>query len=241
MSDFKNIKFLTVETAAFHHEFNLLQSARLNEIEIEVLGKGEEWDLFVTKLLILENKLKEVKEDYICFTDSRDVLFLNGENHIWDVYQKNWKGKVVFNAEQSCWPYEELSKDHPPNDSTWKFLNSGCYIGPRFLIGEIIKKCIKIYNDTNEKNDQPLFQKVFLNDTLGNAITLDYECKLFQSLSGDIEDITFNKENIYNKSTKTYPSIIHGNGKVNMTKVANVLVNKFQLNSIEDIFNKNLL
>jgi len=54
-----DIQFVTIETRDSQTESNLLQSAKINGIDIEVLGKGVEWKWFITKFEILDKYLEE--------------------------------------------------------------------------------------------------------------------------------------------------------------------------------------
>ena len=121
----KKIKFVTVDNnAKFCNEYNLLQSAKLNNIDIEVLGKGVKWEWFITKLKVLNEFLPNVTEEYICFTDSRDVLFLNNEEEIWKVYEKHFYNKIVFNTEMYCYPHSTFQKYYPINKIKYKKIHS---------------------------------------------------------------------------------------------------------------------
>lgn len=228
-----NIKFITIETRYAQQESNLLKSAKINGIDIEVVGKGVPWEWYITKFEILDKYLSNVKEDYICFTDSKDVLFLGTKSNIIDVYKKHFLNKIVFNAEINCWPDISISNQFPKQEFTFKYLNSGCYIGPTKLIHKLIKESLKFSKqDYNENpfghfnNDQFVCQKTYLNNLFADDIELDYYCRLFQTLYGVQDEIEYLETSIYNKHTKSNPLIIHGNGHTSLYKTGEVFCRK---------------
>jgi len=248
-----NIKFVTIETRRARDqlpfntkppfEYNLIQSAKINKIDIEVLGKGVHWEWFITKLEILDKYLTNVKEDYFCFTDSVDVLFLDNENNIFNLYNKHFLNKIVFNAEINCWPDKSLSNHFKNKDSEYKYLNSGCYIGPTKLIHQVIKECIKFSKENYVggprpkkwdyrgdsgsifKDDQYLFQQMYLGLFKDNMV-IDYKCKLFQTLYNAENHVQYLETSVYNNHTNSTPLIIHGNGKKSLRQSAEVFCRK---------------
>lgn len=74
-----------------------------------------------------------------------------------------------------------------------------------------MKKINKIYYKIfdNKIDDQGCFTKIFLFEHQ-DLIQLDYNAEIFNCLYDNINDIEF-KDNIYNKTTKTYPIVFHGN------------------------------
>ena len=98
------IKFITLETSPDPLEKNCVQSGRMNNIDIEVLGRGYEWQGFVTKVHILKDYISNIKEKYVCFTDARDVIYLGNNEQIWNTYKKHYLDKLVLNAEINCFP-----------------------------------------------------------------------------------------------------------------------------------------
>ena len=228
-----DIKFVTIETRDSQTESNLLKSAKINAIDIEVLGKGVEWRWFITKFEILNEHLSNVKEDYICFVDSKDVLFLEDINKIKEVYQKYFYNKIVLNTEIMCWPDVNQYNKFPSNNSKFKYLNSGCYIGPTKLVHKLIKESLKFSKQHHDgdpygyfNDDQYLFHQMYFSGLFEDNIELDYGCKLFQTLHSTTDEIKYLDTSLYNKHTKSYPLIIHGNGHTSLYKVGEVFCRK---------------
>jgi hypothetical protein len=200
-----DIQFVTIETRDSQTESNLLQSAKINGIDIEVLGKGVEWKWFITKFEILDKYLTNVDKDYICFVDSKDVLFLGNLNNIKEVYKKYFLNKIVLNTEIMCWPDINQSNKFPS-----KFSKQN-YDGDPF----------GYFND-----DQYLFHQMYISGLFKDNIELDYGCKLFQTLHSTTDEINYLYTSIYNAHTKSYPLIIHGNGHTSLYKAGEVFCRK---------------
>jgi procollagen-lysine,2-oxoglutarate 5-dioxygenase, invertebrate len=116
-----------------------MRSADFYNIKVTTLGMGQPWkggDMNYAgggyKVNLLKEALKPLKDDaetIVMFTDSYDVIFVSTLNTIVEKF-KSTNSKVLFSAENYCWPDESLKKDYPP--LVWKgarFLNSGMFIG----------------------------------------------------------------------------------------------------------------
>ena len=71
------IHFLTIETDIHSgYESKLLHSCNLKNIQMNVYGKGVQWEGFISKFKILKDILPTIDSELICLTDSRDVLYM---------------------------------------------------------------------------------------------------------------------------------------------------------------------
>ena len=140
-------------------------------------------------------------------------------------------GKVVFGAEQVCAPDISLANRFPLDDSEYKFLNSGNFIGE---VGELKKITAEEIADTD--NDQLYYQKKFLagkpnifgevdgHEDLDSQesfeIVLDYEGQIFQCMEAggekilDQEELQANSDRVFEADRWAYPCIRHGHDKV---------------------------
>ena len=83
------------------------------------------------KINLLKEELanhKDNKNLIIMFTDSYDVLLLAGKKEILKKF-KSFEAKVVFGAEDFCWPDSSLKEKYPKVEAGYRFLNSGGFIG----------------------------------------------------------------------------------------------------------------
>ncbi|KAF9804957.1 hypothetical protein SFRURICE_007860 [Spodoptera frugiperda] len=135
-----DVQVLTVATDENHGLERFLRSAKVYGIDVEVLGKGTKWtggDMNLPgggqKINLLKEKLTELsksgkKEKIILFTDSYDVLFLASIDDILKKFQSFPDTRVLFAAEQFCWPDTKLASQYPNIEVANPYLNSGGFI-----------------------------------------------------------------------------------------------------------------
>lgn len=209
------IKFISIETDSHNGvEKKLLHSCNVNNIDIELIGKGIKWEGFVTKFKIIVDYLSQISEELVCLIDSRDVLYMSDGDTIYNTFIENFdKDSIVFNGETQCFPEPAFAELHPNQHKKYKYLNSGCVIGSRKTLLEVAKQCIKLYETTGYNDDQYLIQKLFIDGHPN--ITLDYDCKIFQCVwdndwgRSNNFDLIYTKDDIYNRLTDTHPLIFH--------------------------------
>jgi procollagen-lysine,2-oxoglutarate 5-dioxygenase len=98
---------------------------------------------------------------------------------------KEAKAKVIFGAENFCWPDDELRSKYPPVDGEGqRFLNSGMFIGYAKNVFNVLS-----YADVKDtEDDQRFYTHVYLDKKMRseNQIKLDHKSNLFQNLNGNI-------------------------------------------------------
>ena len=215
--------------------FNLFEkSLTYFKFQYKILGLGKEWtggNMKMgpgggQKINLLKEELNswdinKQKSTIILFTDSYDVVFTSGPDSILQKYNNECENNtVLFSSEKSCWPDNSLELDYPVSITSYKYLNSGGFIGIAYNIINIINE-----NSINDaEDDQLYFTKIFLSKKY--KIKLDYRCEIFQTLNQSIEDIQidyFNKS-VLNNNNKTTPVVIHANGP---EPIKEYLLNKF--------------
>lgn len=98
---------------------------------------------------------------------------------------KESKAKVLFGAENFCWPDDDLKTKYPPVEGhNQKYLNSGLFIGYASNVYNILTT--REVKDTED--DQLFYTKIYLNEKLreSNGIKLDHKSNLFQNLNGNV-------------------------------------------------------
>lgn len=209
------MKFITIETDTHNNlERKLLRSTEINNIDIEVIGKGIDWNGFVTKFKIIIDYLSTIEDELVCLTDSRDVLYMSDSETISNTFLSNFdKDSIVFNGETNCFPEPSFAELHPNQHKKYKYLNSGCVIGSKETLLKVCKEAIKLYNEDKINDDQYLLQKIFLSKKYN--VTIDYDCKIFQCVwdenwgRSNNFDLLYDSDGIYNRLTKTNPLIFH--------------------------------
>jgi hypothetical protein len=148
---------------------------------------------------------------HILFLDSFDVVLAAGLDEIMAAYQEIGH-TILFSAEKSCAPDPSLSAHYPPAQTPFRYLNSGCFMGP---VDEITRTCLKVseYN----QSDQLTLHQVFLKGDSG--IGLDVGCRIFQCLFNVGDELDYLGDRIYNRRTDTCPLVFHGNGFSDMSDV----------------------
>lgn len=200
---------------------NMMTSANLKGIYPKNLGNNVYWEGTDMTQEGGGHKVNLVKEyiqnlpdtDVVLFTDAYDVLYNENIETITRRYL-GFKKKVLFAAEDTCWPDETLSskfENWPRNNeeyyTKYQYLNSGVFIAE---VGEL-KSMLSDSTISNSQDDQLFFQRLFLSGDYD--IGLDYEGYLFQCHE---PEISFNDVNdggqLYNPVTNCCPCIYHGNG-----------------------------
>ncbi|XP_018655001.1 putative procollagen-lysine,2-oxoglutarate 5-dioxygenase [Schistosoma mansoni] len=233
-----HVLVLTVATEKNDALQRFLRSCNLNGFKVKVLGEGSHWKGgHVAKSTGGGQKVNLLKEelakgDYkpdqlILFVDSYDVVFMQNVAKLLEEYEK-FKSKVIFSAEEFCWPQPSLQSSYPevkPGEK--RYLNSGGFIGPTANL-------IKIVNHEpikDDDDDQLYYTKIFLDSTSRTLydIELDKTSRIFQNLNGAFSDVELHFNDVtgylFNKIFSTTPIIAHGNGpiKVEFNSLSNYL------------------
>ena len=225
----ERVLLLTVATHMTHELERFIESAEHFGYDYEILGLGREWVGGVAengrlifpgggmKVNLLKDYIGDIDDDtIILFTDSYDVVFADGPESIINKWN-SLGGGMIFTAEKTCWPEPHLSKVYPDSPYDYRYLNSGGFLGR----AEDIKKLIET-NCEDSDDDQLYYTLKFLNS---EGITLDYECDIFQTLNSSFDDVELHNGSVFNRVTKTYPTVIHANGGVGPRTFLNKLYN----------------
>jgi hypothetical protein len=215
-----NIYFVTVCDDINLTEL-LIESANINNIVINtVIIKN--WVGFECKINGIIEFLKYIKNDndIVCFVDAYDILFNNNVDNIINKFFE-FSCNILFSSEIYCYPYSNMKKyedneDFNSSSSIFSYLNSGCFIGYKKNIIDMLlwknKNEIKII--CKDGGDQNYFTQYFLRFYKSHNIKLDFKQDIFQSMCGiNYENIFFCKDGkIYNKLFSKIPSVLHFNG-----------------------------
>jgi hypothetical protein len=192
--------------------FRLYSSANRNNIDITNIGKDIRWTGGDTngpscglKINLLKNYLTELNDhDVIVFTDAYDVFYTCDLETIIRKYL-SFNTRILFSAEQFCWPNINLENKFPLVSSKYRYLNSGGFVAQ---VGELKR----LLNDhiVDDADDQLYYQEKFLSKIYD--IKLDYGCQIFQTHE---QQAIINNSQLYNPINNSYPCIYHGNGGKN--------------------------
>lgn len=162
---------------------------------------------------------------HFLYTDAWDTFAMAGPEEL----AGNMPDGLLISAERACYPHPELASKYPDHASPWHFVNGGGWCGE-------IDAFLRLYEDcppTTELNDQVWLTKQFLKLHTEGWISLDYECRIFQTLGFCPESDFSLGSNFINTITGSQPIFIHGNGHTPMDKIYNLL--PISLNSLKDV------
>ena len=170
----------------------LLNSAKLQNIEIEIIGEGRdvhEGGKLNGKNLWLYEKVCELDENEIVVcTDSFDVIYLTNADEIRQKFLK-MNSKIVYSTE--CLYNHQDSKfleyyKKMGKGKHYKFLNSGALIGYAKNIKEMLEVILNLKHRLSQSSLMPLNGEINDQTWVGKYIAensdkvkLDYDCEIF--------------------------------------------------------------
>ena len=120
------VSFATHENIGYQ---NWTRAARAHGLAHRVVGIGQTWQGFMTKIRAYRDfcfQQKNNRDTVLAITDCYDVLSVATSTEILFKYRQ-FEAPIVFGAERFCWsdscyPKQKATGDH-------RYLNSGCVIG----------------------------------------------------------------------------------------------------------------
>ena len=118
---------------------------------------------------------------------------------------------LVVGAEKRLYPDASLDSRYPKGSEVFKYVNSGTYMGPAWLVNEALEDMLDNYTQLEDAkivdpggcsyggNDQWLLTRYFMSN--GHKVVRDTECKMFQTLGG-----------VERKEVREGALVWHGNG-----------------------------
>ncbi len=147
---------------------------------------------------------------HFIYTDAWDTVAMKGPDAV------AIPDGFMISAERACYPHGDKEPLYPKHPSPWHFVNGGGWCGEiaTFL------KYYELHPPTTELNDQVWLTDLFLKFQKEPDITLDYECRIFQTLAFCPEsDFSYPDGKVFNTVNQTYPAFIHGNGHTPMPHI----------------------
>ena len=182
------------------------------------------------KINLLREHLKTLPDnDVVLFCDGYDV-FINDKIEEFAARYLGFKKKVVFAAEQYCWPDDTLAESMEQltlsqfegYDTPYKYLNSGVFMGRVSELKRIVGTKIK-----NDGDDQLYYQKKWLSEKYDMII--DTDNYMFQCHEQEV--IKTDNGMLYNPRTQCYNLLYHGNGGNEAKTKFNKLYSDFYVSS----------
>lgn len=188
-----NVLVFTVATSETDGFQRYMYSANEFGIKPHILGMGEKWKGGENvkskpgggwKINLLKSAVEPYKDDkdkIIIFTDAYHVIFLADLKEIVENF-KEFDARILFSAEGTCWPKEELAALYPAIERGKKYLNSGVYMG----YAPEIYKLLTNRPVKDDDDDQLYFTEAYVDATLRENLKfkLDHISEIFQNLNG---------------------------------------------------------
>jgi hypothetical protein len=215
-----NLDRVLVCTIATHETMgfaDLKKSCEKFHIPLVFFGWGQEYRGASWRLKILYEQLLERERDYdyVLLVDGFDTVFATGLRDIMRTYA-SMKTRFLMSAETNCWPpVDPGPQDYPPAPTRYRYVNSGGYICKMDYLIHVMTE-LGVTSLPDYRSDQQFWAGVYVWGK--TEMKLDYYCQVFQCLFDAQDDLTFERK-IFNHTTGSTPFIIHGNGRTDMTRV----------------------
>ncbi len=183
------------------------------------LEVAKRWHGWRSKITFNTEVVKKIDTEYIMFLDAADVIALAGPDEVMERYF-NIGHPWVYCTEKNIWPPDSFEEtDYPPSESSYRFVNSGGYIGKREYIFERYREWTNNWTARYDsyRSEQLWVAEHFLSNP--GAIKLDTQCDIFLSTCDSDHSITSDGK-VYVPETDTYPLMIHYNGGRDISKVS---------------------
>jgi hypothetical protein len=191
----------------------LLESCKRFSIGLTILGWGQPYPGHHWKLSVHREALTRLRRQYewVLAIDGFDCLFTCGLEEIIKKFRR-CHTPLLMGAEINCHPPQgPRPEDYPPAPTRYRHVNSGGYIGELSTVLDIFEAFERDLRDQDD--DQAFWAHVYVS---GQApMTLDHHNHIFQCLWMADDDVVVRRR-VHNRATGSTPSIIHGNGFVDM-------------------------
>ncbi len=187
----------------------LRKSCEHYNLPLEVLGMGLQWRGLAQKLHVSEEYAKTLPEnDILMFVDGYDVILQADEKTILETfYAMNYP--FVISVERDLWPHKEMAQLFP-KDTSFRYLNSGTYIG---YVGNVLEILRGVRPYDFSCDDQGLLQCDWGKQP--HKYCLDTYCQMFLVLTFvNLDELIIDEhQQIHCRETGTLPILVHGNGR----------------------------
>lgn len=191
------------------NSLNYSTSLKKYKYDYKIIGNGDKWVNFMTKIISLYNYLINMKENYdlVCVTDCYDVLCCGSKLKLIEKF-KTFNKDIVFSAESNCAKdkciyLNNYYQNKYDENIIYPYLNAGFYIGKRNKIIELLKFLVDTNNKTGIVDDQ-LLCCMYVQE-FPHTVALDNECKLMGTICYNIFDYKWYNNRVYNVKTNNYP------------------------------------
>ena len=212
--------FITVATHIEGYLNVLIESLKMYNIQLKILGLGTTWEGFQTKIVLMSDYVNTLNDDEIViFMDAYDVIFLHPED-----LEKNFKSfnkKIVFGEDLKVpfyfkYAYNKVFPKCIINKKKYR-INSGLYMGYVKYIKELLNILCKKNNCKRNLDDQRIINKSCKTDFFSKYVGVDSEHKIFYNLALYESPIQLTNNKLIVNNNK--PNFVHGPNNKNMNYI----------------------
>jgi len=196
---------------AFANDKNILLTNFENSLikygyEYKIVGEGEKWVNFMTKIKTCLDFIEKSEYDIICITDAYDVLACDAPYVLIKKFKK-FKKNIVAGAENDCGSNcVPLNEYFEYNESgRYNYANGGFYIGYKESIIELLNFILEL-----KISDDQIGLGKYINK-YPNDISLDINGTLISNVNikSSYYDTYFVNKSVKNIKTGKHPCFIH--------------------------------
>lgn len=177
--------FITVATNPQHYFYSMKESAKRNNIKIEILGWGKKWGGFIWRFKLMKDRLRQLpKKDIVMFFDAYDIIFMKNEKEIEKIFLE-YGNKILFGSYCGANLEKYVSKkvfnagNLPKKSTCYDSLNAGCYIGYAENLYNLLNNICEVYDCLDKKlDDQKIMTQFYKENHKKYDIQLDHQTKL---------------------------------------------------------------
>ena len=205
------IYYLTYATHSERLFDILIDSAKKNNINLNVIGFGDKWIGWKYRAQQILNHIKKLDNNQIiCHIDGFDSIILGSDDELYNTFINNFNDKkIVFSTDNTSniiVKYYKLKKFTLCNNI---FISAGMYIGYNYYIQKILKDFINS-NDTDDQHFYSLLCNNDINIGYDKTNLLFYNYQFFENKN----NYKYVNNRIIIKNNK--PTIISAPGNVNI-------------------------
>lgn len=197
------------------HDFVNIHFNRNNYLEIEnkqQLSFDYQYEYILYKIILLKEKIKDIKSDYIIYADSNDVVCLS---NIEEILHSLREDTILFSCEYHQYPSpNSIWNEYPLNNKNNNlFLNSGLYVGTKKNIMRMIDEAMDVLSleYKNFGGDQGVYTYMYINKNLNIKLDINNSIFLSTYLRSN-HDFAYQNNRLIDKNNNTFPLFIHDNG-----------------------------
>lgn len=180
--------------------------------------KGTEFRGNGTVLRMLYDALRELRDKYkkVIYSDGADTFFMKSFTPPDDVF--------IISAEKNCYPDPVKAPLYPVIITPWCYVNGGNWCADIDLAIAFFQTN-GLHNMPADANGQRELTDAYINSYRRQfPVKLDQTCEYFQTTAfetfGDFA-LAEDGKGLINLVTGTTPSVVHGNGRTDMTPIYN--------------------